>query len=50
MVMDEKMDEGDSIDILKIQISSEETAETLFEKFSKVSGKFAIETIQKLDT
>lgn len=49
MVMNEKMDEGDILDIKKIPIDTDETAGSLFEKFAQVSGKFAIETIQKLD-
>ncbi|MDD5197374.1 MAG: methionyl-tRNA formyltransferase [Candidatus Gracilibacteria bacterium] len=49
MVMNEKMDEGDIIDVKKIGIATSETAETLFEKFEEVSGNFAIKTIQKLD-
>lgn len=49
MVMDEKMDEGDIIDIKKISISPMETSKTLFEKFADLSGLFATETIIKLD-
>lgn len=49
MVMSEGMDEGDSIDIKKIGIDRNETTETLFEKFAETSGKFAAETILKLD-
>lgn len=49
MVMNEKMDEGDIIDMKKITIEPTETTETLFEKFAEVSGKFAIETILKLE-
>ena len=49
MVMNEKMDEGDLVDVKKIGIATYETAETLFEKFEEVSGNFAIETIRKLD-
>lgn len=50
MVMNEKMDEGDTIDTKLIQISVNETTETLFEKFAEISGNFAIQTIQKLKT
>lgn len=50
MVMNEKMDEGDIIDMKKIAISENETTATLFKKFEEVSGVFAIETILKLDT
>jgi len=49
MVMDDKMDEGDIIDILPIPIAPDETAGSLFEKFAKVSGTFAIETLLSLD-
>lgn len=50
MVMNEKMDEGDIINVKKIEISADETTATLFGKFEEVSGVFAIETILKLDT
>lgn len=50
MVMDDKMDEGDIIDILPIPIAPDETSGTLFEKFGEISGTFAIETIKSLDT
>lgn len=50
MVMDDKMDEGDMIEVKKIPIDTHETTETLFAKFAKVSGIFAIETIRKLDS
>lgn len=33
----------------KIEIGTNETTETLFQKFEEVSGEFAIETIRKLD-
>lgn len=49
MIMNEKMDEGDIIDIQKIAISAHETAETLFQKFAEVSGDFAIQTLRRLD-
>ena len=49
MVMSEGMDEGDIIDIKKIEIDVNETTETLFRKFAEVSGNFAIETIEKLN-
>ncbi|EKD29877.1 MAG: Methionyl-tRNA formyltransferase [uncultured bacterium (gcode 4)] len=49
MVMDDKMDEGDIIDILPIPIASDETSGSLFEKFAHVSGAFAIETLLSLD-
>jgi methionyl-tRNA formyltransferase len=49
MVMGEKMDDGDIIDIQKISIDSVETTASLFEKFAKVSGNFAAETLLKLD-
>ncbi len=49
MVMNEKMDEGNTIDAKIIEIWEDETTETLFEKFAKISGDFAIKTIQKLD-
>ena len=50
MVMNEKMDEGDIIDIKKIQITEDETTASLFGKFEEISGNFAIETIEKLDS
>lgn len=46
MAMSEGMDEGDVLSILPIPISREDTAETLFGKFSDVSGKFLIDTLQ----
>lgn len=49
MVMNEKMDEGDIIDMKKIIISEDETTSTLFEKFAEVSGDFAAETLLKFD-
>lgn len=49
MVMNEKMDEGDIIDIKKIGISERETTATLFEKFAELSGNFTIETLLKLE-
>ena len=49
MCMDEKMDEGDTIDIVNIPIETSETAGTLFEKFGEISGRFAIDTIKRLD-
>ena len=49
MVMNEKMDEGDLVDIQTIEIDSLETTETLFKKFEEKSGNFALETIEKLD-
>lgn len=49
MVMNEKMDEGDLVDTLKIKIDAQDTTETLFRKFEEVSGDFATETILRLD-
>lgn len=49
MVMDDKMDEGDIIDILSIPIAPDETSGSLFDTFAQVSGTFAIETILALD-
>lgn len=49
MVMNEKMDEGDVIDIQTIKIDSLETSETLFDKFEEMSGIFTLKTIEKLD-
>lgn len=49
MVMGEKMDDGDIIDMKKISIDSDETTASLFEKFAEVSGDFAAATILKLD-
>lgn len=49
MVMNEKMDEGDIIDVAKIRIAPDENTETLFGKFAEISGSFAIETIKQLN-
>lgn len=49
MVMDEKMDEGDTIDTRIIPIGAAENTETLFHAFEDVSGGFAMETIRRLD-
>ncbi|EKE25992.1 MAG: hypothetical protein ACD_4C00481G0007, partial [uncultured bacterium (gcode 4)] len=49
MKMSEWMDEGDILDILEIDIDKFETSETLFQKFSKVSWKFLVDTLDKLD-
>ncbi len=49
MVMNEKMDEGDMIDVAKIAITRDETTETLFGKFAEISGTFAASTIKRLD-
>lgn len=49
MVMNEKMDEGDMIDVARITIAPDETTETLFGKFAEVCGTFAIDTIKRLN-
>lgn len=49
MVMSEGIDEGDIIDVKRIDIDTYETTATLFEKFAAVSGAFAAETILRLD-
>ncbi|MDD2487563.1 MAG: methionyl-tRNA formyltransferase [Candidatus Gracilibacteria bacterium] len=49
MKMSEGMDEGDIIDILEIGIDKFDTSELLYEKFQKVSGRFLIDTLDKLD-
>ncbi len=50
MEMSEGMDEGDILKIRIIPIDSQETSETLFEKFSKISGPTLIQTLRELET
>ena len=45
MLMDEKMDHGDILAQTKIQIGSDDTAETLAEKIIPLSSKLLLETI-----
>ena len=49
MIMNEKMDEWDIVDIKEINIHKHETTETLFQKFADISGIFARETILRLE-
>jgi methionyl-tRNA formyltransferase len=48
MQMNEKMDEGDIIQIKKTPISSEDNTPTLMEKLSKLGGEALTETIPKI--
>jgi len=50
MVMSEGMDEGDILKIRTISLEPKETSETLFEKFSAVSGPTLIQTLRELET
>lgn len=43
------MDEGDILKIRKIDINPKETSETLFEKFSEISGSTLIDTLKELE-
>ncbi len=43
------MDEGDILKIRKISIDRKETSETLFEKFSEISGPTLIDTLKELE-
>lgn len=49
MEMSEWMDEGDILKIRKISIDRKETSETLFEKFSEISGPTLIDTLKELE-
>ncbi len=50
MQMSEGMDEGDILKIREISIDSDETSETLFGKFAKISGPTLIQTLKELET
>jgi len=50
MEMSEGMDEGDILKIHTISIDPIETSETLFEKFSDISGTILIQTLRELET
>jgi methionyl-tRNA formyltransferase len=50
MEMSEGMDEGDILKIREIEIAKEETTESLFEKFMKISGPTLIQTLRELET
>lgn len=50
MQMSEGMDEGDMIFVEKIQITEDETSETLFQKFAEISGKTLINALWKLES
>ncbi len=50
MEMSEGMDEGDILKIRTISIDPTETSETLFEKFSEISGSTLIQTLRELET
>ncbi len=50
MEMDEGMDEGDILKIRTISLDPKETSETLFGKFSEISGPTLIQTLRELET
>lgn len=50
MEMSEGMDEGNILKIHTILIDPIETSETLFEKFSDISGTILIQTLRELET
>ncbi len=50
MEMSEGMDEGDILKIREIEIDNQETTESLFEKFMKISGPTLIQTLRELET
>ena len=50
MEMSEGMDEGDILKIHTIPIDSDETSESLFKKFSDISGTILIQTLRELET
>ncbi len=49
MLMDEGVDTGDILEIEKISINENETAEELFERLSDVSAQLMISTLNKLE-
>lgn len=49
MEMSEGMDEGDILKIRSMSIDPTETSETLFEKFSHLSGPTLIQTLHELE-
>ena len=48
-VMDEGIDTGDILDVAKVQIGENETAEELFERLSVISADLMISTLNKLE-
>ena len=49
MLMDEGMDTGDILEILKVKIGENETAEELFDRLSVVSAELMLSTLEKLE-
>lgn len=49
MQMDEGVDTGDILSIEKVAIADNETAESLFEKLSKVGAKLIVDTLVRLE-
>jgi len=48
MYMDEKMDEGDILQIQKISIDSDDTSPDIFEKFVEIGPKVLVDTLEKV--
>lgn len=49
MLMDEGVDTGDILEVAKIKIGENETAEELFERLSVLSAELMVTTLEKLD-
>jgi methionyl-tRNA formyltransferase len=49
MLMDEGMDTGDILEVTKVQIGEDETAEELFERLSHLSADLMLSTLEKLE-
>lgn len=49
MLMDEGMDTGDILEVVKVRIGENETAEELFERLSHLSAELMISTLVKLE-
>ena len=49
MLMDEGMDTGDILEVSKVQIGEDETAEELFERLSHLSADLMLSTLEKLE-
>ena len=49
MLMDEGMDTGDILEVAKVKIGENETAEELFERLSHLSADLMISTLEKLE-
>jgi len=49
MLMDEGMDTGDILEVEKVQIGDDETAEELFDRLSSVSAQLMLSTLKKLE-